>query len=468
LPVSAAQRIRFNSYELDCQTSELWKGGYKLKLQGQPIAVLSLLLERPGELVTREELRQLLWPDDTFVDFEHSLNTNIKKLRHVLNDNPESPRYIETLPRRGYRFVAPVEVISNGSGKHRVTKINFPSRHSAVWGANALAVEPELVSASPGPLRAPSAAELEAAKPRRRWYGIAAVVLVTVTGLLYWLNRPHTPVVTGIHQLTQSGRPKSLMGSHRIVTDGARVYFDETNGDGWRIAQVSVKGGDVSYIDTPLIENPRIVDISQDGSELLVVSDLGEKHDDLGKQHCAFWIVQLPSGQTQRLPDLAGQCTWMQFLPGSSQVTYVKGSELLAADRDGTRAHKLIDLPAGYSVYLPSQYTISPDAKTVRFPVKPWEIWQGSLKSGELRHYLPSFPDAVYGSGWSHDGRLYLFDQLVYEASSIWAVVEKSLPWQAVASKPIRLTNGPISFPWATVAETVNSSTLLASRSVAN
>src|SRR6516164_4662792 len=81
----------------------------KLKLQGQPIAVLSLLLDRPGELVTREELRQHLWPQDTFVDFEHSLNTHIKKLRQVLDDNADTPRYIETLPRRGYRFIAVVD-----------------------------------------------------------------------------------------------------------------------------------------------------------------------------------------------------------------------------------------------------------------------------------------------------------------------------------------------------------------------
>ena len=83
MPVPTAQKIRFGAFELDRQTAELWKDGVKLKLQGQPIAVLALLLERPGELVTRDELRKHLWPEDTFVDFEHSLNTHIKKLRQV-------------------------------------------------------------------------------------------------------------------------------------------------------------------------------------------------------------------------------------------------------------------------------------------------------------------------------------------------------------------------------------------------
>src|SRR5664279_4397638 len=91
----------------------MFKHGRKLKLQGQPIAVLTLLLGRPGELITREEIRKHIWPEDTFVDFEHSLNTHIKKLRQVFDEDAERPRYIETLPRRGYRFVAQVEVITN-------------------------------------------------------------------------------------------------------------------------------------------------------------------------------------------------------------------------------------------------------------------------------------------------------------------------------------------------------------------
>ena len=95
-----AQVIRFATFELDLQSGELRKGGLKLKLTGQPFQVLAILLERPGAVVTREELQKRLWPD-TFVDVEHSLNTSINKIREVLGDSAESPRFVETLPRRG-------------------------------------------------------------------------------------------------------------------------------------------------------------------------------------------------------------------------------------------------------------------------------------------------------------------------------------------------------------------------------
>jgi eukaryotic-like serine/threonine-protein kinase len=102
-------RTRFGAFEVDLRAGEIYKHGIRLKLQDQPFQVLAFLLEHPDEVVTREELRQKLWPADTFVDFDTSLNSAIKKLRDVLGDSAEEPRYIETLPRRGYRFIARVE-----------------------------------------------------------------------------------------------------------------------------------------------------------------------------------------------------------------------------------------------------------------------------------------------------------------------------------------------------------------------
>jgi DNA-binding winged helix-turn-helix (wHTH) protein len=101
--------FRFGAYEVDSASGELRKSGLRLRVQEQPFQVLLLLLERPGEVVTREELRQRLWPADTFVDFDHSLNTVINKLREALSDSAANPRFIETLARRGYRFLASVE-----------------------------------------------------------------------------------------------------------------------------------------------------------------------------------------------------------------------------------------------------------------------------------------------------------------------------------------------------------------------
>ncbi len=103
--------IRFGPFELDARAGELRKHGLKTRLQQQPFRVLALLLERPGEVVTREELRQAIWPADTFVDFNEGLDATIYKLRNTLGDSSESPRFVETLPRRGYRFIAPVEEV---------------------------------------------------------------------------------------------------------------------------------------------------------------------------------------------------------------------------------------------------------------------------------------------------------------------------------------------------------------------
>jgi len=101
--------IRFGPFEADCQSQELKKHGVRLRLSRQSFQILKVLLERPGELVTREDLRQTLWPSDTFVDFEHSLNAAVNRLRECLGDDADNPHYIETLPRRGYRFIAPIE-----------------------------------------------------------------------------------------------------------------------------------------------------------------------------------------------------------------------------------------------------------------------------------------------------------------------------------------------------------------------
>jgi DNA-binding winged helix-turn-helix (wHTH) protein len=104
-------RYKFGLFEANLDSGELFRNGQKLRLQEQPFQVLVVLLERSGELVTREELRQRIWATDTFVDFDHSLNTAVNKLRDTLGDGAANPRFIETLPRRGYRFIAPVQSV---------------------------------------------------------------------------------------------------------------------------------------------------------------------------------------------------------------------------------------------------------------------------------------------------------------------------------------------------------------------
>lgn len=112
-PAAERERIlRFEGFELDLRSGELTKSGRKIRLQVQPFRILAILLERPGQVVTREEFRERLWSKDTFVDFDHSLNTAIKKLRQALCEEADKPRFVETLPRRGYRFIGTV----SGSG----------------------------------------------------------------------------------------------------------------------------------------------------------------------------------------------------------------------------------------------------------------------------------------------------------------------------------------------------------------
>ncbi len=132
--------IRFGVYEARLRSGELYKDGHRIKLQEQPFQVLVLLLERPGDVVTREELRQKLWPTDTFVDFDTGLNSAIKRLRDALNDSADHPRYIETLPRRGYRFVGPVDGMPVQTGSASETVAALPARlpRRRVWMAAAI------------------------------------------------------------------------------------------------------------------------------------------------------------------------------------------------------------------------------------------------------------------------------------------------------------------------------------------
>jgi DNA-binding winged helix-turn-helix (wHTH) protein len=148
--------IRFGLYEFDGRTGELRKDGKaRPRLQGQPFEVLLHLLDRPGEVVTREELRQRLWPADTFVDYDHSLNTAVNKLREALSDSAENPRFIQTIPRRGYRFIASIELVNGAVSNNVPGPVSSAENHeSAMTSADAIAARSGVLS---GPDELPSA-----------------------------------------------------------------------------------------------------------------------------------------------------------------------------------------------------------------------------------------------------------------------------------------------------------------------
>ena len=243
-------RVRFKSFELDLSTRELRRRGLKIRLQGQPVEVLMMLLERPGEVVTREQMRRRLWPEDTFVDFEHSLNTTIRRLREALGDSADDPRFIETLPRLGYRFIGPVEAAEvapievslgastpNGKNGH-VTESVLTAELLAAESAESLDIEPELLP------------ELVAVTPpsrleRSRWVlvGTAAIAAVLAGGVAWYAHLPlPAPHITEVVQLTHDvGFQRKLV----LGTDGAKVYLSL---EPPAFGSVPVSGGDITII----------------------------------------------------------------------------------------------------------------------------------------------------------------------------------------------------------------------------
>ena len=185
--------VGFGAYEFNPESKELRKLGMRVRLEGHPLAVLQMLLERPGELVTREELQKKLWPADTFVDFEHSLNAAVKRLRERLNDSADQPRFIETLARRGYRFVAPV----NGFVAERESEKPVP-----------VPVESQL----PTPVRS---------RVQRLWVFAAAAVCFVGIALWGWRqsrNRPVTPAIPAVSSL-------AVLPLENLSGDPSQQYF---------------------------------------------------------------------------------------------------------------------------------------------------------------------------------------------------------------------------------------------------
>ena len=216
VPSEAEKIVRFGPFETNLHTGETRKYGIRIRLGGQPTQILTTLLERPGEVVTREELRHQLWADDTFVEFENGLNNAVKKLRSALGDSADKPLYVETLPRVGYRFVAPIEPSAERAAADR---------------GSSEAVQPDGIA-----LPAKRRAQV------RRWaLGFCLAVLAFV---VYGFVSPvPVPRVTGF---PANASVRALDGFAHIVTDGVRVYFLERAGDHDNLVQTSTAGGSTS------------------------------------------------------------------------------------------------------------------------------------------------------------------------------------------------------------------------------
>ncbi len=327
-PATNPRTVRFGLFELDLEARELRKSGVRIKLQEQPFQILATLTERPGAIVTREELQKQLWSSDTFVDFDLSLNSAVKKLRQALSDDSENPRFVETLYRRGYRFIAPV----NGHSD--------PGQVQLV----------ESATASAGPQPPAAAASGPSAWRRRLLYIGVPILLVVVAILVLRLGPAPQPTVLGYTQITRDGLPKS-----GLATDGQRLYFQELQGDHFAISQVSVAGGETSVVPTPF-QNVMGAEIAPNGLALLAGTFQGT-----GKG-LELWSLPLPSGAPRRLGDyVVYSATWS---PEGSQLAFSRGPDIYLAQSDGSQPHELASV--GSQVY---NLTFSPDGRKLRFNV---------------------------------------------------------------------------------------------------
>src|SRR5580765_2039832 len=270
--VESPSRVSFGLFEADLQTGELWKAGHRIKLQSQPFKVLSILIEHAGEIVSREELQLRLWGKDTVVDFDHSLGTAINKIREALSDSADNPRFIETLARRGYRFIAPVSVLAPPpttaapvplavTGDSTETPPPIPSMATAT-------VEPHSIPAMP-----PRASLL---KPAAIRCGVTALA----AGAGFYLGRDRTPTEPPrITQLTHNGRispgAPAMEKKPSSATDGVRIFTGIIENGRTILSQVSLSSGDTVPLPVPSeIAAPSLGDLSPDGSKVLVRSHL--------------------------------------------------------------------------------------------------------------------------------------------------------------------------------------------------
>jgi Tol biopolymer transport system component/DNA-binding winged helix-turn-helix (wHTH) protein len=442
-PANTNQTWRFGVFEVDAKRVELRRGGIPVKMREQSFRILVYLLEHAGEIVTREELRQILWPSDTFVDFDHSLNTAVMKLREALGDSTGAPLYIETIPKRGYRFVAPLS--------------------QAADALNAIADVENVSTQLPHPVSEPSPPEAKQAasenvptKPlsdgiwkfRRRWPLVATTFVVALATAIWYLSRPLPPPrVTRYTQITNDGRskvaPVNLYAT--TVTDGSRLYFGEFSGGHWSLAQASATGGETVIMSAPF-NLPQLADISPDRSELLVANFTGSETD------APLWIFSVPAGTPRRLGNLMGHDgTWS---PDGKRLAYANGNQLDVARADGSDSHTLVTAPGP-----PLWIRWSPDGKVLRFTLadrsldalllphaSASSLWEISSDGRDFHRLLQGWnnPPAECCGNWTPDGKYYVFQANRNEKIEIWAIREKGFLLRPADREPVRVTAGQI------------------------
>lgn len=437
--------FRFGPFELSEREGELRKNGVRIKLQEQPFRVLLELVANAGRVVTREELQQKLWQVDTFVDFDTGLNTAIRKLRQAFGDDADEPRYIETLARRGYRFVAPVAVnvataktedeaavapeqaaalqptprsATTATGDDLAARINTGPAASAAY--TTAVVSHSLLAAEAPP---------QPQGTKWKWVATGAAAAALIVSVVFWWTwAPGEPVVEVITQLTDD-----QMGKIYLQTDGARVYFNEDRRGSLELAQVSVKGGPVSTIPTEVL-SPEMTGISPDASSLLVLQGGIPVSRPV-------WEVPLPTGEPRRISNLEAH---EANITPDGRLLICNVADLLIAEKDGSHPHKILTLKDGHF----GGAEMSPDGRRIvftRYGTPELYVVNSDGSEPRLLARNPG-PGGFCCARWTPDGKYIVFStRFPQPRQDLW-YVRMSDRWLQPPSPPKRLTAGPLSY----------------------
>jgi len=409
----AGRRVQFGLFEADLKSGELRRSGVRLRVQSQPFKLLAALLEQPGEVVSREALQQRLWDAETTVDFDHSLGIAVNKLRDVLGDQAENPRFVETLARRGYRFIAPVRIVDPPSTQ--------PMVESPV---------------------AESPAQSSILGMRWRWISGVLACLCLALGLSLLLRTPARRPYR-VEQVTYSGHVLTndleIEGFSNSASDGTRLYFSDINNGNPELAVALAANGEISHFHLPVeIGSPLLGALSPDGSRLLVRSHLQADPEQ------PLWIVPTLGGDARRVPNvLAHDATWM---PDGHRLLIANGNELTVVGSDGSDPHRLLTT-VGRAFWL----RWSPDGHRLRFTLRnpgrqTSELWEVAANGSKPHPLLPGWsqPASECCGSWTPDGKNYVFQSSHDDHYDIWTLREE--PWLPGNRVPRKITNGPLEY----------------------
>ncbi len=426
-------RIAFGLFEADLETGELWRSGRKIKLQSLPFRVMKVLLQSPGEIITREELQRIIWGSDVNVDFEQALGSAIKKIREALGDVADNPRFIETLSKRGYRFIAPTSVLA----------FNEEPVSALVPQSNERA---EVIAATPIGERAAETSAVLSFRMATIFWAILTVAVVSAAGsivVFQWRTSSSYQSPLRMTQVTSTGQffhqgARSFETLPATVANGEHLFTSAVKGGRLVLSQVSVATGDVQDVSLPSdVGEPEVNAVSDDGSSLLLRS---QSPVGLEQSEQPLWIVPINGGSASRVSNVVGHAaTWV---PSSDAILYATGNNLLEIPSEGASPQPFATLP-GRAFWL----RWSPDEKRLRFTVLDlkartsslWEIAAGQHLAHPL---LPKWskPASECCGIWTADGKYFVFQSTHDGHTDLWRMKGTS------SSSPVRITNGPLSY----------------------